>query len=97
MKANHNANRAPLRDIVCYHLEVLVLTNVLIRDVPDHVLASLDAHAARLGLSRNEYVRRQLAAEAQRLGRSVTYADLQRSTEAAQDLLDPDVLAQAWT
>ena len=29
------------------------MTNVLIRDVPEEVIAALDAHAARLGLSRS--------------------------------------------
>ena len=30
------------------------MTDVLIRDVPDDVIAALDAHAGRLGLSRSE-------------------------------------------
>jgi len=34
---------------------------ILIRDVPDNVVAALEAHARRLGLSRTEYVRRRLA------------------------------------
>ena len=34
--------------------------NVLVRDIPDDVLAALDAEAERLGLSRSEYVRRIL-------------------------------------
>ena len=38
------------------------MTDVLIRDIPDDVIAALDAHAARLGLSRSEYVRRRLVA-----------------------------------
>jgi Ribbon-helix-helix protein, copG family len=38
------------------------MTDVLIRDVSDDVIAALDAHAGRLGLSRSEYVRRRLAA-----------------------------------
>jgi hypothetical protein len=42
-----------------YHLEVVV-TDMLIRDVPDDVLAAVDARARRLGLSRSEYVRRRL-------------------------------------
>ena len=32
------------------------MTDVLIRDVPEEVVAALDAHAARLGI--DEYVRR---------------------------------------
>ena len=40
------------------------MTDVLIRDVPDDVIATVDAHASRLGLSRSEYVRRRLAQDA---------------------------------
>jgi hypothetical protein len=36
------------------------MPDLLIRDVPDDVLAALEAHARRLGLSRAEYVRRKL-------------------------------------
>ena len=51
------------RDINGYHREVGV-TDVLIRDVPDDVIAAVDAHTGRLGLSRSEYVRRRLAQDA---------------------------------
>jgi plasmid stability protein len=40
------------------------MTDVLIRDVPDEVLAAVDVRAGRLGLSRSEYVRRRLAQDA---------------------------------
>ncbi|MGA7689750.1 MAG: hypothetical protein WCA29_11055 [Jiangellales bacterium] len=40
------------------------MADVLIRDVPEDVLAGVDAHASRLGLSRVEYIRRRLAADA---------------------------------
>jgi len=33
------------------------MTDVLIRGAPDDVIAALDSHASRLGLSRSEYVR----------------------------------------
>ncbi len=36
------------------------MADILIRDVPDDVIAALDARAGRLGLSRSEYVRRRL-------------------------------------
>jgi len=42
------------------------MSDVLIRDVPDDVLAAVESHAAKLGLCRNEYLRRQLAQDAQR-------------------------------
>ena len=36
------------------------MSDVLIRDIPESVLTTLDGQAARLGLSRTEYLRRQL-------------------------------------
>jgi hypothetical protein len=73
------------------------MSDVLIRDVPDDVLAAIDAQAARLGLSRNEYVRRQLRSVAQRSESGVTTKDLQSFTRMFSDLTDPDVMGQAWT
>ena len=52
------------------------MTDVLIRDVPDEVIAALDAHAGRLGLSRSEYVRRRLAEDAATPGSPVSAEDL---------------------
>jgi plasmid stability protein len=40
------------------------MADMLIRDVPDDIVAALDARARRLGLSRGEYVRRRLAQDA---------------------------------
>jgi len=40
------------------------MANILIRDVPDKVLAAIDAKAKRVGLSRTEYLRRALEARA---------------------------------
>ena len=37
------------------------MTDVLIRDVPDDVVSAIEAKAKRLGLSRTEYLRRQMA------------------------------------
>ena len=36
------------------------MRDVLIRDIPDDVLAALDVLAARLVISRSEYIRRRL-------------------------------------
>lgn len=72
------------------------MTDVLIRDVPDEVIAALDAHAGRLGLSRSEYVRRRLAQDAAAPGSPVMVEDLARFAEAFADLADPDVMSQAW-
>jgi hypothetical protein len=72
------------------------MTDVLIRDVPDDVIAAVDAHASRLGLSRNEYVRRRLAQDAAASSSPVSARDLARFAEVFGDLADPDVLARAW-
>lgn len=72
------------------------LTDVLIRDVPDDVIAALDAHAERLGLSRSEYVRRRLAQDAAVSGSPVSVQDLARFAEVFGDLTDPDVMSRAW-
>jgi plasmid stability protein len=77
-------------------VEVLPMTDMLIRDVPDDVVAALDARASRLGLSRSEYVRRRLAQDAATTGTPVSVQDLARFTEVFGDLDDPEVMSQAW-
>ncbi len=72
------------------------MTDILIRDVPDEVIAALDAHARRLGLSRSEYVRRRLAQDAAVSGSPVSTGDLARFAATFGDLADADVMSQAW-
>ena len=72
------------------------MSDVLIRDVPDDVLAAVESHATRLGLSRNEYLRRQLAQDAMRSTTPVTMADLRWFTDTFSELADPEVMRQAW-
>ena len=72
------------------------MADMLIRDVPDAVVAAVDAHAVRLGLSRSEYVRRRLAQDADVAGSAVAVSDLVQLAELTADLDDPDVMAQAW-
>lgn len=72
------------------------MTDMLIRDVPDDVIAAVDARAGRLGLSRSEYVRRRLAQDAATSGVVVTAQDLARLAEMFADLSDPDVMSRAW-
>jgi len=83
-------------DIMGYHMEVQ-MTDVLIRGIPDEVIAALDAHAARLGLSRSEYVRRRLGQDAATPGSPVSVHDLARFAHTFADLADPDVMSPAWT
>jgi plasmid stability protein len=78
-----------------YH-EGVEMTDVLIRDVPDDVIAALDTHAARLGLSRSEYVRRRLAQDAAITDSPVSVEDLARFADTFGDLADQDVMSQAW-
>jgi hypothetical protein len=75
----------------------VTMADILIRDLPDDVLAAIDANARRLGLSRNEYLRRRLAGEAKSQRAEVTVDDLQRSAGVFGDIDDPDVMAKAWS
>lgn len=75
------------------------MTDILIRNVSDDVVAAIDAKAARVGLSRAEYLRRAL--ERERTpgpnSDSVTTLHLHRLAELTSDLDDPEVMSGAWT
>jgi hypothetical protein len=73
------------------------VTDVLIRNVPDEDLQRIDAKAARLGLSRGEYLRRQIAQDAARAADPVTVDTLRRAAELSADLLDDDLMRDAWS
>lgn len=72
------------------------MTDILIRDVPDDVLASIDVTATRLGMSRTEYLRRQMIALARRTNEPLTPESWNRFAEKTQDLRDPEVMKGAW-
>lgn len=73
------------------------MPDLLIRDVPEEVVAAIDSNARRMGLSRTEYLRRTLAREqASTGGRQVTIEDFARSAEVFRDLDDPEVMRRAW-
>lgn len=72
------------------------MTDVLVRDVPEDVVAALDARASRLGLSRSEYLRRRLAQEAVTGPRSVTVEHLVAFAETFADLTEGEVMKGAW-
>ena len=72
------------------------MTDVLIRDVPDEVVAAIEARAKSLGLSRTEYLRRQMLRIATTSDEPVTVDSLHRFSETFADLGDPDVMRQAW-
>lgn len=72
------------------------VADLLIRDVPDEIVAAIDASAKRLGLSRTEYLRRMLAREAAGSPAHVRVEDLSRFSEIFADLGDPNLMRQAW-
>jgi Ribbon-helix-helix protein, copG family len=69
------------------------MTDILIRDVPDEVVASLDAKAKSNGLTRAEYLRRLLADQQVP---ALTREQLDRFAARTADLSNPDVMAAAW-
>ena len=73
------------------------MTDILIRDIPDEVIAAIDARAKRVGLSRTEYLRRTLERERSGDSGPVTVDDLDRVAVLATDLDDPDVMSGAWS
>ena len=72
------------------------MADVMIRDVPDSVLARVDARAARLGLSRVEYIRRRLASDAGASIERVPAQDLRRFGQRFADLADAEVMDTVW-
>jgi hypothetical protein len=72
------------------------VTDILIRDVSPDIVAALDAQARRLGLSRTEYLKRQLQQAAGRHSGPVTHEDLDWFGEAFADLGNRDVMDRAW-
>ncbi len=71
------------------------MTDILIRNVPDDVVAAVDANANRAELSRVEYLRRLLERECTRAP-EVTVEDFRRLAEVCADAKDPEFIASAW-
>lgn len=72
------------------------MANVLIRDVDDAVIAQIDAEALRLGLSRNEYLRRALHNLGHEPARPETREYFEWIAETFAELRDKNVRLQAW-
>lgn len=72
------------------------MTDILIRDLPEEAVAAIDASAQRLGISRVEYVRRQLISDSRRSSEPVTIDDFRKLAQDLVDLGDPDVMSGAW-
>lgn len=73
------------------------MPDVLIRDLPDDVLAAIDAKARRVGLSRTEYIRRTLSRERSKTTDNVSVKDLVVFADTFSDLANDDVMRQAWS
>ena len=73
------------------------MPDVLIRNFPAEDLELIDEQARRVGLSRTEYLRRQLHREARRAEHAVTAADLQAFSVNLPDLTDAEVMRDAWS
>ncbi|NNG19201.1 antitoxin [Naumannella sp. ID2617S] len=73
------------------------MPDVLIRDVSAEDLAALDRQARRAGLTRTEYLRRRLHAEAHRTTAAVGTDDLSALAALLPDLDAPDVMRAAWS
>lgn len=69
--------------------------DMVIRNLEIEVVSALDEHAERLGVSRAEFVRRELANVAQRGSSHVTVEDLRTFADRFSDLEDPEVIG-AW-
>ena len=72
------------------------MVDILVRDVPDDVVAAIEVNARAVGLSRVEYLRRLLERERTAGGGDVTVESLRRFGETFCDLADDDVMRSAW-
>ena len=73
------------------------MPDVLIRNFSAADLELLDKQARRLGLSRSEFLRRQLHQEARRVATRVTRVDLVHFSDLVPDLADEAVMTDAWS
>ena len=73
------------------------MTDILIRNVPDDLVAAIEANATRAGLSRAEYLRRTLERERHISTDEVTAESLTRFCETFVDLGDAEVMRAAWS
>jgi hypothetical protein len=72
------------------------MADVLIRGVPADELARIDEQAARAGLSRVEFLRRELRTLSRRRDVRVDVGHLTEFSAVFVDLTDADVMSKAW-
>lgn len=73
------------------------MADILIRDLPDDVVAAIDAKARRAGLSRTEYIRRALSRERGETEHETSVDDLAVFADVFGDLGDTHVMRNAWS
>lgn len=75
-----------------------IMATTLLRDIPDDVLERYARMAEREGVSRNALLVRVLVDSSRRRERTpLTVEDLRASSDRTADLLDPSVMADAWS
>lgn len=72
------------------------MADLLIRNVDDETIRRIDAEAERQGLSRAEYLRREIGHLGRTSSRPATREDLDRSLSLLEDLGDDEVMENAW-
>ena len=73
------------------------MPDVLIRNVPSQDVVALDEQARAAGLSREDFLRRQLLQQAQRTASPVAPADFTKLKQVIVDLDESDVMEDAWS
>ncbi len=73
------------------------MPDVSICNLPDDVLAAIDAKTRRIGLSRTEYIHRTLSRERVEATEAVRAKDLVVFADTSAGLADDDVIRQAWS
>lgn len=70
------------------------MADLLLRNLSDDDITAVDARSTKLGLSRNEYLRRLVHRDVD--AQPVTADDLRDFAAVFADLEDPDVMSGAW-
>jgi uncharacterized protein YggE len=75
-----------------------IMPDLLIRGLSQKAVQDAKAQANSLGLSQNEYLRRELEATiaANQPRPRLTAADWARSAQLTEDLSNPEIMAGAW-
>lgn len=95
MASNIPPQAREVHDIMRY--QEVPMPDLLIRNVPSEDVAALDNQARTAGLSRSDFLRRQLHQQAQRAVTPVTRADFIKLDQLIVDLDEPDVMKEAWS